>query len=114
LHAAVIAALGVCDAFIVRGHMAPRRAAVVGAIQSEIADKIDALRVGADRDRDGDATGETWEPASEDLVPGETAVRRFVETRARAGRAKDGPLARPWRSVAQGRSGQHHGAGSSR
>src|SRR5437870_13323305 len=106
VHAAVVAALAVGDPLVVGGDVAPRRAAIVGAIQSEVADEIDALRVGADRDRDGDATGETWEPATEDLVPRETTVRRFVEPRARACRVRDGPLAGPWRDVVQVRSGE--------
>ena len=57
-HAAIVAALGVGDPFVVCRHVAPRRAAIVGAVQPEVADDIDALRGGPDPYGDGHTTRE--------------------------------------------------------
>src|SRR5712691_10275320 len=58
----VIAALTVGDPLVVRRHLPPRRAAIVGAVESEVADEIDALSVRAHRDRERDATREAGQP----------------------------------------------------
>src|SRR5207302_614022 len=60
--AAVVAALTVADARVVGGHLPPGRAAVVGAVETEVADDEDALTAGVVGDSDphlaGDAGGE--------------------------------------------------------
>jgi len=60
----VIAALAVGDPLVVRRHLPPRRAAIVGAVESEVADEIDALSVRAHRDRERDATREAGQPSA--------------------------------------------------
>ena len=88
VHAAVIAALAIGDAFVVRGHVAPRRAAVIGPIQSEVADQIDALRRGGVRDGNGDAAAERRQSSAHDLAPSDAAIRGLIETRTHARRVR--------------------------
>src|SRR2546430_8731420 len=74
--------------FVVRGHVAPRRAAVIGPIQSEVADQIDALRRGGVRDGNGDAAGKRRQSSAHDLAPSDAAIRGLIETRTHARRVR--------------------------
>src|SRR5207247_8073572 len=86
VHAAVVAALAVGDAAVGGVHLTPRRAAVVGAVQAEVADQEHALRVGIHRHGDRRAAGEPRQTAASYLVPGETFISRLEAFRlSRAG-----------------------------
>src|SRR6266566_1004555 len=108
-HAAIVAALSVGDPLIVCRHVAPRRAAIVGPIQSEITNQIDALRIGAVRDRDGEAAGEPRQASArtDDLAPRDPAVRGLVETRTRLRRVRVGWVAGTRWEVAEPRCGEN-------
>ncbi len=68
-----------------RGHVLPRRALIVGAIEpraalERAADDVDAFAVGVHRDRDADATVVLRQRV--DLLPRLAGVGRLVERRA--------------------------------
>src|SRR5437762_5437160 len=109
INTAVVAALGIRDPFVVSGHMAPRRAAIVGPIQSEITNEINALRIGAVGDRDGEAAGEPRQASAgtDDLAPRDPAVSGLVETRTRLRRVRGGWVAGTRWEVAEPRCGEN-------
>ena len=77
--AAVVAPLAVRDAPVGGVHLAPRGAAVVGAVQAEVADQEHALRVGIQRHRHRRSAAEPRQAAARDLVPREAFVGRLEE-----------------------------------
>ena len=71
---------------IVGGHLAPGRAAVVGAIEAEVADDEDALRVGVhSRRRPTCVPASARQPAAGDLLPGDAAVGGLVDASCSSG-----------------------------
>src|SRR5207249_11639003 len=79
---AVVAALAVGDALVVRRHVPPGRAAVIRAVEAEAADQVNALRVRPDRDRDDAA--QCWQTIPADFAPGDSGIGGFEQARPQA------------------------------
>ena len=105
--AAVVATLGVGNTFVIGGHMAPRRAAIVGAIQSKVADEVDAQCIRADRDRHGDSARERRQPAAGDLTPADAGIRGLVDAASGAGCVRLGRISGSGAKVAEHRCGKN-------
>src|SRR6185437_10343048 len=92
VHAAVVAALSIRDPLVGRVHLAPVRAAIIGAIESGVLDQVHALRVGVHRDRNRGAARQCGKPAALDLLPCQSVIGRLVQrgaaSRARSARAR--------------------------
>src|SRR5207247_6319779 len=114
VHAAVVAALAVGDAAVGGVHLTPRRAAVVGAVQAEVADQEHALRVGIHRHGDRRPAGEPRQTAASYLVPGQTLVDGLEEFGLRRSRlrapAPPSPSPSAARTSGRAAAGTGHGA----
>ena len=80
-HAGGVVPLAVGDAAVVRGHAAPRIAAIIGAVQSESADDEHPLRVGVHRDGNAGAPGERGQAVPADLLPRHAFIGGLEEFR---------------------------------